>query len=667
MMKPTRAYNIAANRAFTLMELLVVIAITSILMGIIIKPMIDTFNMTQRVQKIADAQSQGRLIIAQITREMQDATYIFDNSLVFNPYRKPAGDALKRDATILVQVPNPNDGLLDSFCLPFAKLDMAFAVKKTDLTATQVDPTDGSPYIPPTRRADQEPYLPLRQSMKIVRYFVGLRDPYNPYYNRSQMGRQKADNPYVLWRAEFWLYNPEDGSPNTALFDLLDGQPVLNDPAFFQNTDTAPAKVAGARDINGDGRISYLENWMAVSRVITQSTGVDLISIGRDARTKQIQVDLNPGPMQGRIFSVSSLIKFTPEMMAGDAAVPGQDDDAANEAASVTSGSIRMPPAIYKTKHGSWTWPANIVLFRSAPESPSANQNLDYYKTIVYTGSANGGWRAGDTVISRVQESGGNTSEEPVFSVSLAQRLRDSGCFDPNTYQDNPCQTIGDPFHSSVSPSVKPGSRSWNNLIHALGFLADAGSGDINFSLPSMLLNANRDPEIKVAVDDITTYDESGRRYFMLDRDKSAKPTGLGALNDVTIVPGTERVFGPDMQPGAGYGHKIRYARVPFGSGRIPVNCYRIQYAQMGDKDADPSLQIGFVQLNNETPLDTVAGTEFSVSFNFQTNKATDVVRADYMSRSAMTIALTMRLFDRLGNPAEISLGNTVKIRNILQ
>lgn len=665
-MKPVRFRHIVANRAFTLLELLVVIAVSGVLVGLIIKPMVDTFNMTQRVQKIADAQSQGRLIIAQIAREMQDAAYVFDNSLVFNPYRKPAADALRQDATILIQVPNPNDGQLDSFCVPYAKIDIAFAVKKTDKEATQIDPTDGSPYVPPFRRGDQEPYLPLQQSMKVVRYFVGLKNPFIPYHNRSEMGRGSIDNGYVLWRSEFWLYNPEDGTPNTALFSLLDGQPVLNDPAFFQNSDTAPVNIPGARDVNRDGRISYMENWLAVSRVVTQTVDVDMISVARDGRTKEILIDLNPGPMQGRIYSVSSLVHFTPEMMAGDAAVPGQDDDSANEAASVTSGSVRMPPAVYSTKHGSWTWPANIVLFRSSPESPSATQSLDYYKTNVLTTNVANGWRAGDTAVSRIQEEGGNTTENHVFNTSLAQRLRDSGCFDPNTYQDNPCKSMGDPFYSDVSPSVNPASRSWSNLSHALGFLADAGTGDISFSLSSMLLNANRDPEIRVAVDKIVQYDESGRRYFMLDR-VDGKPTGLGALNEVTIVPGSERVFGPDMHPGAGFGRKVRYARVPFGSGRIPINGYRIQYAQMGDKTADPSLQIGFVQLNNETPLDTVSGTEFSVSFNFQTNKATDVVRADYMSRSAMTVALTMRMYDRQGKPAEISLGNKVKIRNILQ
>ncbi len=666
-MKPVKEHHFIASKAFTLVELLVVIAISSVLIGLLLRPLLDTYNATQRVQKIAEAQSQCRLIMANVTREMQDAAYIFDNSLVFNPYRLASGDTVSKDATILVKIPNPNDGRLDEFCLPYAKIDMAFAVKKQDQNATQLDPTDGSPYVPPARKGDQEPYLPLQQSMKVVRYFIGLSDPFKTYHNKSEMGHTGTDNPYILWRAEYWLYNPEDGTPNSSLFELADGQPVLNDPDFFQNEDTAPTRVAGARDINGDGKISYMENWLAVSRPVSRTSNIDMISIGRDSRTKDMLLDQNSGPLQGRIFSVTSLVRFTPELVAGDPAVPGLDDDAANEAASVTSGSVRVPPMIYTTKQGSWTWPANIVLFRSSPANPSDNQDMEYYKTTVLESGIANGWRSGDTIVLHVLESNGKTDESPAFNISLAQRLRDSGCFDPETYQDTPCKNLGDPFHSDVSPANNPSGRNWNNLAQVVGFLQNAGSGELNFALPSMLLNSDHNPAINVAVKDIKAYDESGRRYFMLDRDADGKPTGLGALEQVNIVPGSEKVFGPDMRPGAGYGRQVRYNRVPFGSGRIPVNCYRIQYVQMGDKTADAALQVGYVQLNNETPLDTVSDSGFSVSFDFQTNTATDVVRVDYLSRSAMTVALTIREYDRRGNPAEISLSNKVKIRNILQ
>ena len=68
-----------SDRAFTLTELLVVIAITTILLGLIAIPLIQSFNITKRIRGQATAQEQARLGVERITRELGQAAFLFDN------------------------------------------------------------------------------------------------------------------------------------------------------------------------------------------------------------------------------------------------------------------------------------------------------------------------------------------------------------------------------------------------------------------------------------------------------------------------------------------------------------------------------------------------------------------------------------------------------------
>ena len=58
------------RRAFTLIEMLTVIAITAVLMGLIIIPLVQSFNLTRAAQGFSEAQDKARMLIEKISTEV---------------------------------------------------------------------------------------------------------------------------------------------------------------------------------------------------------------------------------------------------------------------------------------------------------------------------------------------------------------------------------------------------------------------------------------------------------------------------------------------------------------------------------------------------------------------------------------------------------------------
>ena len=68
------------GRGFTLIELLVVIALMAVLLTLIFKPLVDTFNLTSRAGTQIEAQAAARDTLREVTTTLSDAAYIYDNS-----------------------------------------------------------------------------------------------------------------------------------------------------------------------------------------------------------------------------------------------------------------------------------------------------------------------------------------------------------------------------------------------------------------------------------------------------------------------------------------------------------------------------------------------------------------------------------------------------------
>jgi len=616
--------NTKFRSAFTLVELLVAMAITAVMLGLLLGPMLQSFNFTRRVQRVAQAQDTARDLMETISREIAEAAYVFDNSRVLNPLTtsNPVNDATLQFTLV------DQRGNAVTFYLPYTKIDFVLPERATANGTGITDPTDGSDYVPPDQRVGKPPLVPVLAGRTIVRYFVARRDPSRPYSNRNEqlLATAALDNPYVLWRAQFVLYERNGNGqyvPNTKLFKLdANGQPIIDEPWFFYDTSTAP---------NGK---SYMQNWLEVSRPVTEVQDIDLLNVRYDQRT-------------GQIVQVTPLIQFLPGLVTDDPAVPNNLDEAANEVPNAI-------PAAYTTKKGGWSSPFMVTVYRNG------------FSTVYMTGDVNG-----QLMVAR------GASDAFRFNITAYQLMQSAGCYEEGTWNAGVCSNLPDPWIQ--------GSGSWERNPSSLDapypympFDVDPRSGTVSFSIPAVAVFRPGERPVFEYLARNTQVDESGRRYLLLsepDINNTAsnnRQSPLRLLQTVSIVPGSERIWGPDQTTPLGLEPRmVPYTRVPWNVTPGP-NQYRINYRGM--RNGQPTLQTGYVEFWSlwQVPSGTRAdGTPYDllrVTYAIQANSNDDVVKVDYMTRSEYTLAISVKLYDpTTGDPLLTSLTTQVRVRNLLR
>ena len=616
--------NTKFRSAFTLVELLVAMAITAVMLGLLLGPMLQSFNFTRRVQRVAQAQDTARDLMENISREIAEAAYVFDNSRVLNPLTtsNPVNDATLQFTLV------DQRGNAVTFYLPYTKIDFVLPERATANGTGITDPTDGSDYVPPDQRVGKPPLVPVLAGRTIVRYFVARRDPSRPYSNRNEqlLATAALDNPYVLWRAQFVLYERNGNGqyvPNTKLFKLdANGQPIIDEPWFFYDTSTAP---------NGK---SYMQNWLEVSRPVTEVQDIDLLNVRYDQRT-------------GQIVQVTPLIQFLPGLVTDDPAVPNNLDEAANEVPNAI-------PAAYTTKKGGWSSPFMVTVYRNG------------FSTVYMTGDVNG-----QLMVAR------GASDAFRFNITAYQLMQSAGCYEEGTWNAGVCSNLPDPWIQ--------GSGSWERNPSSLDapypympFDVDPRSGTVSFSIPAVAVFRPGERPVFEYLARNTQVDESGRRYLLLsepDINNTAsnnRQSPLRLLQTVSIVPGSERIWGPDQTTPPGLEPRmVPYTRVPWNVTPGP-NQYRINYRGM--RNGQPTLQTGYVEFWSlwQVPSGTRAdGTPYDllrVTYAIQANSNDDVVKVDYMTRSEYTLAISVKLYDpTTGDPLLTSLTTQVRVRNLLR
>jgi len=616
--------NTKFRSAFTLVELLVAMAITAVMLGLLLGPMLQSFNFTRRVQRVAQAQDTARDLMETISREIAEAAYVFDNSRVLNPLTtsNPVNDATLQFTLV------DQRGNAVTFYLPYTKIDFVLPERATANGTGITDPTDGSDYVPPDQRVGKPPLVPVLAGRTIVRYFVARRDPSRPYSNRNEqlLATAALDNPYVLWRAQFVLYERNGNGqyvPNTKLFKLdANGQPIIDEPWFFYDISTAP---------NGK---SYMQNWLEVSRPVTEVQDIDLLNVRYDQRT-------------GQIVQVTPLIQFLPGLVTDDPAVPNNLDEAANEVPNAI-------PAAYTTKKGGWSSPFMVTVYRNG------------FSTVYMTGDVNG-----QLMVAR------GASDAFRFNITAYQLMQSAGCYEEGTWNAGVCSNLPDPWIQ--------GSGSWERNPSSLDapypympFDVDPRSGTVSFSIPAVAVFRPGERPVFEYLARNTQVDESGRRYLLLsepDINNTAsnnRQSPLRLLQTVSIVPGSERIWGPDQTTPPGLEPRmVPYTRVPWNVTPGP-NQYRINYRGM--RNGQPTLQTGYVEFWSlwQVPSGTRAdGTPYDllrVTYAIQANSNDDVVKVDYMTRSEYTLAISVKLYDpTTGDPLLTSLTTQVRVRNLLR
>lgn len=355
-----------SQQAFTLIEMIIVIALTGLLLSLILGPLVQGFNLTNRARAYAEAQDASRFGIEQLKREIGQASYVFDNSNT--PIILPFSEKVNDDrAAKYLNVYSTAPGGNAQPSILFAKIDFIPTATAGEGAGTKIDPTTGKPL------GGSPLVLPLAPGRRYVRYFIGLREPYkkdatgkysgpnyygNPFEFKDNDSKDNNFNSFVLWRAE---YDPSDvnlivpGAPNTI------NAGGMHDPNFFYNSTVAP-----------NGR-TFAENWRAVSSPVLATTNLDLIA-WRKNQTKEL--------VPGSPFQI--LVNFTPSSMAGETATPGFLSNAAGEQENAV-------PSMYTTQFAQWTFPYTITVYRASSQGGTASPNFGSIQfTIQQTPQPNG-------------------------------------------------------------------------------------------------------------------------------------------------------------------------------------------------------------------------------------------------------------------------------------
>jgi prepilin-type N-terminal cleavage/methylation domain-containing protein len=694
------------RRGFTLIELLVVIALTALLLTLALKPLVDTFNLTSRSGTLIESQTAARDTVRLIRQTLGNAVYVFDN--------------VQMPINIWTRDVNGNPIYYPT----------RFAVVQYVLPARQVEQFPGLEEIDPTTggRVGNEDRvrdgfaLPLVPGRVLGRMFVALTNnrtaafqsgnnnfpatngmPFVPYSNRF-VAFNEPDNRYVLFRAEAPAFirdptapNPQTAPyiPNLRLFHTVDPTGAVTDnprhtlqtydPNFFYDNSLAGGNgdaiwaVPGWRDLNGDGEVNISENWRAIATPLVPTNKADLIVVDRDPNNNNIRYDANGLP------TVRPLIQFAPAYKENDPGTPSALNNAGNEAPNAAA-------TVFTTQNANWATPFRVLVYLTN------DNNIDPFSaTPLSIVAADGSTDAQGRMLL-----GGTTTQQPNQPIPAVAAL------------------------TQVGPLMNPTTGEFGNRNPQFAMSIDPKRGLINFEFPSGALLRRIVNGVSVPT---PAYFDPAAINANLEGTWETRHLDLrflnGALNGsnvsplaptqawynrIRIVPGSERIVGPDQRPGANYGYPVLYTRVSASAVVIGKNEYKINYEDAPNANAaladptDPRLRKGYIQFNSaadsagilnlplpgngqpaEDPVNGVfrpsgipqlranratgqnePAQPVEVSFSFQTNRVKDVVKVDYLTFEQMNIGVEMRLYDpRTGVPQSTSLADKTRVRNL--
>ena len=645
------------RKAFTLIELLVVMAITAILLSLIIIPLVQSFNMTRMAQAFSDAQSRARVITERIALEIGNATSARATSGLVLTGVNGVGVKIPQHS-LIAQVPGKTGGWVD-VVLPYSKLDLVRPAEGNPArgpSGAYIDPVTG--LEDPTLTAPKgQVSLPVAPGMTIIRYFVGLRDPFanynNPYDGLLMARNAQQDNLYVLYRAEVQPILAGGGA-NTTYFepDATTGGPVMDDPRFFvPNRDPGTGAI-----ITNDAKAERIKNWLGVGTanqtrravIMTELSRYDMVQVMYDISTRAVSYD-------GNIPRVVPLIQFAPSHVSNDPA----EGQLATRQGEESDNTVTVAPDVYTTRFGLW----DRALIRNWPRGWNPNDsNSNEYNVARgdFTSGDGPGFPTGVSIYAYDPDTSSNDFDSgvEVFDLTLYERLVATGgrypfsqaadmadthsgwyniprarnTFVPFTYRSGAGKILTSFGINEVglNPSTAPPASNPQNLPakatsssdgpttpltddYTGGNFWDGDHDPVNEKFNWVWVNRpEMQPDVHRFIDLRVTTNADGAVSPL-------HPT-LGFARAV-IVPGSEEVYGPDQLPGPNYGFTIRYTRT---TARNPgPNQYRINYVDQ----QEPTNESGAVDYSGTRGVRSSDLAGFNPSVYNETNFVSAIIQ----------------------------------------
>lgn len=310
----------AKPRGFSLIEMLVVLAISAILLGLVITPLVTTFNFTNRARRSVQVEDAARYAMELTSREVADAMELAVASGDYEPFTYYPSGTPGQGTGVVVRSQGyitawDNAGV--SYQLPNAMIDVLLPHDELGLEGGGIQ----QPMIPQHITAPDGTQHPI-----LVRYFVGLTHPNrvnasgNPIWrNNAMLPTRGQQNMYTLYRVEFDPYDPR--FKNWAIPSNGEKSPdgrdvyLVNPNFFYDNT-----------QVNGK---SVAQWWREKAVAIMPTDGMDLVDFVRQ----------DPKNNNSQIISARSLVTFNPLVVASDTATPADAD---------------IQPNTYRTQYGHW-------------------------------------------------------------------------------------------------------------------------------------------------------------------------------------------------------------------------------------------------------------------------------------------------------------------------
>jgi hypothetical protein len=593
--------------------------------------------MTRTAEIRVRAQDDARFALSLVSRDLADAMYVYDNT----------------DSPIDLRMEDNPPGTPTFASVYYAKVDIVLPRMRGYCTATDAlhDPLgvgyprefprhvpgstldEASPTCPYDFTAlELRPIQPLAPDTKIVRYFIGLRDPSLPYANgyRNRLTGDTEDNMFILYRAEF---SPFDNRLFPA--SMTDVNQRLSDSYFFYRS----CWSGDPNPVNMDGDPFY-KAWKKISRPVVTINDTDLVMIDDSVTPPE----------------VTPTVRFMPTAIENDPMTPTYDSGDDPEHGDAL-------PTVYKATYGHWVLPYKITVDPLAGKEVANASDRYYYEAMPGQGAVGSQEPPTDMCVYKITSSGSTF----VFNITHYERTKAD-----NIYNAGEIWPDADPANEVERAFTVDTMKGTANLAFPVvdQDLSDSLSGILGGNV-AMSKSADTN-----AINATWTTSDPYRRLLFNQNNPPVDVERI--LEGSSVVPDSVRIIGPNVTVGYSTGY-LRYSRLPFLLNDPGPNQYTVDLdypvLDVTENVIPGTENTAAVYFNSLPTVVQESGSgplpkdkQVYLYYEVQNNKKGDMLRASYTTKSLMTVIMGIRIYDtgtRKGRAELVQLTNKVRLRNV--